>query len=70
MVGHQHVGMHPAGASLGVLAQPVELAAIVLVSEEARLPIVAALDHVHRHVGQHQTGAARHGGAPRAEVRG
>jgi hypothetical protein len=48
---------------MGILAlartpDPVEL------REEARLPIVAALDHMLRHSGEVESGLAGHGGYP------
>ena len=45
----------------GCRQQPFEIRLAVLVGEEHRLPVVAALDHMLRLVGQEVAAEARHG---------
>ena len=58
VVGHQHIGMDAATGLGGVFGEPVEIKAIVLVAEEARLAIVAALDEMEGNTRQGQASAA------------
>lgn len=61
VVGHQYVGVDTATGLACVFTQPVEVIAVVLVSEEAGPPVVAALDDVQGNVRQRQASSARHG---------
>lgn len=54
--------MYLALVFVGIFAQPIKIEAIVLISEKAGLPVVAALDDMKRNVGQGKTGAAWHSG--------
>ena len=47
-----------AAAFLDGLAQPVAAGKVVVISEEAGIAVVSALDNVHLHTGQVYTGAA------------
>lgn len=58
MVGHQAESMDRAAGALGRHMQYIEIAAIILVGEEDRLPVVAALDHMQRDIGQCEAGVA------------
>jgi hypothetical protein len=51
MVGHQRIGMHGTAAIANRFFQPMEVALVVLLGEEARLAIDAALNDVQRIVG-------------------
>lgn len=48
VIGHQHVGVQPAVLARQRFAQPAKIGEAVLVVEEARRPIVPALDDVQR----------------------
>lgn len=61
MVGHEHIGMHPAAGLAGVFAQPIQIQAVILIGKETSLAVVAALDEVKWDVRQREAGAARHG---------
>lgn len=61
MVGHENVGVNVAASLVGVLAQPVEIKAVIVIRIKAGLAVVASLDDVLRDVGQNQAGATRHG---------
>ena len=52
-----------AAAFLDGLAQPVAAGKVVVISEEAGIAVVSALDNVHLHTGQVYTGAAGHDAA-------
>ena len=62
MMGHQDIRMHGAVLAHGDLAQIVEIASVVLIGEEAGLPVVAALDHVLRQIGDVGSGQSWHEG--------
>jgi hypothetical protein len=64
MVGHQRVSVNPATRLARASVQPVETGAVILVREEARLPIVTALDQVERDIRQRKTRTAGHGDGP------
>ena len=44
MVGHQAIGPHVHAVTLGILREPIEIAAIVLVGFENRLIMASPLD--------------------------
>jgi hypothetical protein len=48
MVGHQHAGVQPAALAHQCLVQPTEVGTPVVVVEEARRAVVAALHDVQR----------------------
>jgi hypothetical protein len=48
VVGHQHVGVHPTALAHQCLVQPTKVGTPVLVAEEARPAVVAALHDVQR----------------------
>jgi hypothetical protein len=48
MVRHEDIGMDAATGLAGVFGQPFKIEAVVLVSEEASLAVVSALDQVER----------------------
>jgi len=60
VIGHQDIGMNPAGGFRGVFGQPVEINAIVFVNEETGLPVVATLDQMERDIGQYKARTTRH----------
>lgn len=60
VVGHQHIGMDGAAVIGSRFLQPMEVAVIVLLGEETRLPIDAALHEVLGQVGNSDSGAAGH----------
>ena len=60
VIGHQHVGMHGAALAHRYLAQLRQVAFVVAAFEKTRLPIVAALDDMLRHVGKIKTWLAGH----------
>ena len=60
VVGHQDIGVHGASVVPRRLRQKPAIARIVVVMEEDRLPIVAALDHVHRLIRQKIPPKPRH----------
>jgi hypothetical protein len=51
MVGHQRIGMNRAAAIASRFFQPMEVALVVFLGEEARLAIDSALNDVQRVVG-------------------
>jgi hypothetical protein len=61
VIGHQHVRVQRAAKALRKTCQVIKKELIVLVSEEARLTIVPALNHVHGNTGSLQALATRHG---------
>jgi hypothetical protein len=60
VIGHQYIGMHAAPGFQSGLAQVLQVAHIVHLAEEARLPFIAALDDVLRHARQVQSLGPRH----------
>src|ERR1035437_2407469 len=58
MVAHQHIGVHGAAEAGGVPAEPAEVRDAVLITEEARRPQMAALDHMQRVAGNLGTNRA------------
>jgi hypothetical protein len=60
MVGHQHIGMDGRAAIASRFFEPVEIALVVLVGEEAGLAIDAALNDVQRVIGKRNAWAAWH----------
>ena len=58
--GHQHLRVHRAAFAQGDLAQLAEVTVRVGIGEEARLPIVSALDDVPRNTGKVESGLAWH----------
>jgi hypothetical protein len=61
VVRHQHESMNPTAGLDGILLEPVEVQAVVLVRKKAGLPIVAPLNEVHGNGAKRQAGAPRHG---------
>lgn len=61
VVGHQHIGVHGAAGAAGDVAQLIEVPQAVDGLEETRLPVVAALDDMLRHVGQVDSQWTGHG---------
>jgi hypothetical protein len=51
MVGHQDIGVHRAATFGGGRREPVAIAGVVVIGEENRGAIVAALDDVQRQIG-------------------
>lgn len=70
VMGHEDARVDVAALAQGDLAQVLQVAHTVYVSEEARLTTIAALDDVLRNVGWFESGMAGHGGvrAGRAAV--
>lgn len=64
-VGHQHIGMNQAAGLAGVFLEPIKVKAVILIGDEAGLPIIAPLDYVQRDIGESYAGATRHGLVPR-----
>ena len=69
MVVHQHVAVHGDAVQRRRLAQRAEVAAPVLVVEEHRLPVVAALDDVMGETGDGKARQSGHVQASSAETR-
>src|SRR6266850_2069053 len=63
VIRHQHVRVDRAAIVLGVAPQPVQIEPVILLREEARRAVVAALDDVQRHITNPGSRAAWH--APR-----
>lgn len=61
MIGHQHIGMDAATGPASAFSQPFEVAAVVLVSEETGLAVVAALYQMKGNARQGKARTARHG---------
>lgn len=60
VVGHQYVGMDRAAFTPGDFIEIAQVASIIVGGEEARLAIVAALDHMLCDSGKIESGWARH----------
>ncbi len=60
MIRHQAPRVHGTTESRRKPLQVKEVACVILLGEEAGRPVVAALDDVHGHVGQHQSRASGH----------
>ena len=60
MIGHEDVGMQPAFRLAQRFAQPVQVARIVFLGEEAGFAVVAALHDVQRYTIEVDAGAAGH----------
>lgn len=60
VVGHEHIGVQAATAFLERLAQPVAVSKVVVISKEAGIAVVSALDYVQRNTSQVDAGAAGH----------
>jgi hypothetical protein len=60
MVGHQDVSMYNATFAHSDFPQFVKVANTIDVGEEARLPIIAALDNVLRYTRKIKSGMTRH----------
>lgn len=60
MVVHQCVGVDGAVRFHRMTSQPFQVGVVVLVDEEAGLPVMAALDQVNGHIGEDDAGMARH----------
>ena len=67
MIGHQCKSMDAAAGLAGMLGQPVEVEAVVLVGEEAGLAVVAALDQMEGNARQGKARTTRHGMIRRGE---
>jgi hypothetical protein len=52
VVGHQHIGLDGTPVVYGRGGEPVAVTAIVVLTEEDGLAVIAALDHVLRLIGQ------------------
>ena len=63
MVVHQHVGVQPAVAGQQGFTQQLAIAGAVLVVQEARQAVVAALHDVLRDAGEVDAGVSGHGGS-------
>jgi hypothetical protein len=50
MVGHEHIGVYLAPVAHSRLTQAIEVAVIILLRKQRRLPVVAALDEVKRNI--------------------
>ena len=61
MIGHQHVRMDLAAVCSGRIMELYEISEIVLLAEEAGLPIVTALDNVLWNTGDMESRLAGHG---------
>lgn len=65
MVAHQHVGVQGAAIAKQRFSQALQVTLPVLIIEEARQAIVAALDHVLWHTGDVETRESGHAGISR-----
>ncbi len=61
VIGHQHISVDAATVLFRCLVQPIEVAAIVSLGEERRLPVIAALDDVLGNPSEDESGSACHG---------
>lgn len=65
VIGHEHVGVDCAPTPQRRFGEPADVRVKIVLMEENRLTIVAALDDVCRYVCQEKSGLAGHG----AEIR-
>ncbi len=61
VIGHQHISVDAATVLFRRLVQPIEVAAIVFLGEERRLPVIPALDEVLGNPSEDESGSAYHG---------
>jgi len=61
MIGHQAPGMDGATMFFGLLAEMIQVEAVIFLGIKARRTVVAALDQMDRNIRQQNTGATRHG---------
>ncbi len=59
MVGHQHIRVQFTARGFQRLTEPVPIAQVVVLAEEARIAVVPALHDVQRYVGEMDSWAAR-----------
>ena len=52
MVGHQHIGVNRTAAIASRFFEPMEVALVILLGEEAGLAVDAALNDVQRVIGE------------------
>jgi len=69
MVGHQYIGVQPTVIAPERLAKITEIALAILITMEAWLAVVTALDDVLGDTNKLKTGFARHGYLPVAKTR-
>ena len=60
VVGHHHIGVHRTAFAQSDLVQLAEVTVMVVVGEEARLPIASTLDDVLRDPGKVESGLGWH----------
>ena len=60
VIAHQHVGMQPHAESTLTLLKAVQKVTVLVFAEKARIPVVSALYHMHRDIGQIHPCLARH----------
>jgi hypothetical protein len=65
MIGHQDVGTDAAVRVSGILQQPVEIEPVILVGEEADLPVIATLNQMKGDIRQADRDTTGHGKAER-----
>ncbi|MGH9194200.1 MAG: hypothetical protein ACRD1T_00490, partial [Acidimicrobiia bacterium] len=61
VIGHQHVGVQRHAESTLTLAKAVQKVTVLVFAEKARIPVVSALYHMHRDIGQIHPCLVRHG---------
>lgn len=64
VIGHQYIGMDAATCLGGMLRQPFKIDAVILVREEAGLPVIAALNQMLGNARQRKARTARHSDGP------
>lgn len=69
VIGHQHVGVDSAVVLTGSVREVLPVGGIVILGEETRLPVVAALDDVLGHARQVEAGLAGHAGSVNGDTR-
>ena len=60
VISHQHIGVQAAARLRQRLPQPVQIAQVVILREEAGLAVMTALDDVQRNTVELHAWAARH----------
>jgi hypothetical protein len=60
VIGHQHVRMQGTAKALGEFSEMIQKETIVVLDKEAGLPVVSALDDMHRQSSSLKAGFARH----------
>jgi hypothetical protein len=61
MIRHQDISMNPAAGFTGIFLEPLQIKAAILIRKKTGLPVISALDQMHRNVWERKTSTTRHG---------